>query len=661
MARASLALRELDTPLPPRRLHYDFSSNNVAILLSDILDEITSRRRLHDWDKDLQADSLKGLTSLARSFLRENYDGASNLLLKQGGVEEVLTRYGVNHKQPVDPDTSDVSSFLFFSKFGKNNASRDSARAFSIHISIAKSNSYLNEQMNVSQQSAIILLQTSCLRLQQESFAFIEKFIDSHFSNRASFRDPDQMQPAPGLSVYSSEQKCYRRVTLSCHFPYFELDPINIDVAASGLELGAYDRVKSSLTVSEAELRSKSSSVLLTLVSPTESATFEEEVRLLSNPEALWSVVIINSPISFSRHADLAENLTPIAQYLRGIAACLQVQHYHAQHMFQDLFMRPNARSDDYIDDLLDDEAFTKSRLFHRVVKSSHALHDRISTLLRFVQRLKSQHLEPLTSRAHSYEAVGIAHWQRHLASEIVALEELAQSTTSLRTIAQEDRTALHGVTAVLEARLALQQGDRMKTFTYLATAYLPLATVASIYSMSVLPSAASFASFFVVFAVFMVVTILSGISMSRAKSKFNHGYSKAPTADELTKILRHLWSHVEEYARQYLILLTPPDSFAQDEDGPQMIFAGGIGVLANLWNGWADIAIIRYVSAPGFAFYFMFIDATLLVATVESSTQPGRYKVSMESLLIFISYGTSRDDTSMDHNGWDCVRALDV
>jgi hypothetical protein len=37
----------------------------------------------------------------------------------------------------------------------------------------------------------------------------------------------------------------------------------------------------------------------------------------------------------------------------------------------------------------------------------------------------------------------------------------------------------LHGATAVLEARLAYQQGERIKVLTYLAIIYLPLGTSA--------------------------------------------------------------------------------------------------------------------------------------------------------------------------------------
>jgi hypothetical protein len=80
-----------------------------------------------------------------------------------------------------------------------------------------------------------------------------------------------------------------------------------------------------------------------------------------------------------------------------------------------------------------------------------------------------------------------------------------------LQAKASPQRNALHGVTALLEARTALQQGERIKTLSYLATLYLPLTATASIYSMSVLPSSTTFYSFFLVLAGLVALTITTG------------------------------------------------------------------------------------------------------------------------------------------------------
>ena len=37
----------------------------------------------------------------------------------------------------------------------------------------------------------------------------------------------------------------------------------------------------------------------------------------------------------------------------------------------------------------------------------------------------------------------------------------------------------LHGATALLQSRIAVMQGDRIKLLTYLSMAYLPITTVA--------------------------------------------------------------------------------------------------------------------------------------------------------------------------------------
>jgi hypothetical protein len=54
-----------------------------------------------------------------------------------------------------------------------------------------------------------------------------------------------------------------------------------------------------------------SSSVLLTVVLPDESQTHEEETGLLTNPQALWTVLIVNGPTGFALDAELPEHLSP--------------------------------------------------------------------------------------------------------------------------------------------------------------------------------------------------------------------------------------------------------------------------------------------------------------------------------------------------------------
>ena len=65
----------------------------------------------------------------------------------------------------------------------------------------------------------------------------------------------------------------------------------------------------------------------------------EEALGLLSNPEALWTVLTINGPLNtvdgFSR--DPAEFMTPLAQFVRGICGTVRSQRTQADAIFEDL------------------------------------------------------------------------------------------------------------------------------------------------------------------------------------------------------------------------------------------------------------------------------------------------------------------------------------
>ena len=297
------------------------------------------------------------------------------------------------------------------------------------------------------------------------------------------------------------------------------------------------------------------------MVVPEECPSRQEAIELLKDPQALWAVLKLNCPSYSSAQNNIVEHLTSVSQYTREVVACLSVRHAHAQSIFTFLKLQIQEKDDNI---LFDDDMFSKSCSYHRIIKTCHLVTHSISSSIRFVQRFRETQIAWLCAEAHSSEAHGIAHWKRQLSAEVAALEDLAHQITSFRETVQEDRNALHGATAVLQARLALQQGERMQTLTYLATAYLPLATVASIYSMIVLPSPATLASFFVIFIVFMLMTLLCGISFSKARIKLASNARGTRSYKAKFRVLLGLFEPVQEYLRFYVDILTPGESKAE-------------------------------------------------------------------------------------------------
>lgn len=79
--------------------------------------------------------------------------------------------------------------------------------------------------------------------------------------------------------------------------------------------------------------------MLLTLVVPWEKKQREEAVELLSKPEAIWNVLVINGPSKLGSgfSADPAEFLTPLTQFVRGICGAINSQKLHIEPIFEGL------------------------------------------------------------------------------------------------------------------------------------------------------------------------------------------------------------------------------------------------------------------------------------------------------------------------------------
>ncbi|OQD83973.1 hypothetical protein PENANT_c014G10849 [Penicillium antarcticum] len=269
------------------------------------------------------------------------------------------------------------------------------------------------------------------------------------------------------------------------------------------LVLGQFRPGNSSDPETDVYLFKTSSSVMLTLVVPEESFSKEEEIGLIESPHALWTVLIANGPTRFALDYEPLEHLSPCAQFLRGVL---------------------NDRLQELDDDsLFDDEAFTKSKLYHWAIRMCHELSGSVASNLAHFDKVLDVEVTNLIHKAHVHEKLGLSHWSKKLKDEINELGRLQAEIELLREKAQESRNALHGATAVMEARSALKQGERIQTLTALVLILIRYDSLEnafqSLYSMSVFPSSATFASFFAVLAIAFAFTLLLGINLSRIRT----------------------------------------------------------------------------------------------------------------------------------------------
>ena len=232
---------------------------------------------------------------------------------------------------------------------------------------------------------------------------------------------------------------CYKRVTLSCHISYLTLNSGYEDEdKAEKLDRASLFPLKENIGPTKSitpPLFKASVSVLLTLAVPEESTTRKEEVELLSTPQALWTILVVNSSSAFLASAELRQHLTPIAQFVRGVASSLYTQQVNAR-MIHNLLRNQLNTSDDGT--IFDDENFTKSILYHWAIKTCDALSESLASSLRFIQGMLNSNVEKLCSEAHDQEKIGIDHWVQQLKKEIFELEELHAQILAMKSQVQE-------------------------------------------------------------------------------------------------------------------------------------------------------------------------------------------------------------------------------
>jgi hypothetical protein len=167
-----------------------------------------------------------------------------------------------------------------------------------------------------------------------------------------------------------------------------------------------------------------SSSVLLTLVLPEEQDSREEEMNLLSNPEALWNVLVINAPwgLALGANYESVKFLTPVCQFVRGIYSCLKLNHTNIAAIFWELKTQLRGSESEV---LFDDESFSKSKLYHWMIKTCHDITGSIDTTLKLICRFESDNLDSLRALAHPYEMSGLTCWVSKLRDETAELDSL--------------------------------------------------------------------------------------------------------------------------------------------------------------------------------------------------------------------------------------------
>jgi len=175
-----------------------------------------------------------------------------------------------------------------------------------------------------------------------------------------------------------------------------------------------------------------SSSVLLTITIPQVQPNREEEHRLLSDPEGLWSVIIVNGSWRMASTSNLEplEFQTPIAQFVRGICSTVISQRVNIHPIVHELKEKLRASDDD---SLFDDQQFSKSRMYHWIIKTCHETRASIQANLKFLQDFTTNRLPVLRGKAHVCEQHGIEHWSLRLREEIAELDNIQMEVDSLR------------------------------------------------------------------------------------------------------------------------------------------------------------------------------------------------------------------------------------
>jgi hypothetical protein len=226
------------------------------------------------------------------------------------------------------------------------------------------------------------------------------------------------------LQIIQLRQKCYKRVDISWHITYLTLSTAEAreDTEVDRVRIFPFRHLRDPAKSGYTFLEKASSSVLLTLCTPEESVSREEEVCLLKTPQALWAVLVFNCASEFVSNHRAKQYLTPITQYVRGITSTICTQRINSESIYE--YLKKWLKDSD-LDSIFDDEHFTKSTSYHWAVKTCDELDQSISSTLRLIRRRMENQVDKLGREVHECEKVGIDYWTQQMKEEIFALEEL--------------------------------------------------------------------------------------------------------------------------------------------------------------------------------------------------------------------------------------------
>ncbi|KAK3377536.1 hypothetical protein B0H63DRAFT_477377 [Podospora didyma] len=575
--------------------HYDESSTTGAVL-SHILADLASFKAA-PWENNPQL--VNRLASDAHQYLNTVGRGEANELAGSTAIDDVSIVDGASTRRPVVVDSNLLTKrYFFLSKTARpasHSASATSAPRWSRGC-IAQ----IEEVASPTRRPSLLLLHSFCLRLQNEDPAFIREFVQGHIGFQHMLRMPGQFQSMTNYGTDTDTFKCYRRLSYSFHIPHCILETLEKGTNHPEFpDLKLIEPFTPQWTPAAADQGVKSlcqisSSALLTFFLPETSTSRRQEHDFLTVPGGvLWTLLTVNCIRSRGGNTGTDATTsqpttapTPITQFMGAIHDALQTQRADEQNILDALKNRL-AESDDK--SLFDDKDFTKSHLYHWAIKTCDTVCHSISSTLRFVDRLSEDSVANLNIQfqPHESETPGIEFCERQWMRDVADLEELREQLVSCRKDVQERRNALHGATAVLEARLAIQQGERIKVLTYLAIIYLPLGASASIYSINPLPESATLASFFIVLAAMFLLTAVMGVGMtsiatraaeasrkgSADRSVQPNSSSSSPLGLKIQVVQQWLRLSYDKRFAHYVgyleAVLTPPTRMIDDDNQP--------------------------------------------------------------------------------------------
>lgn len=199
-------------------------------------------------------------------------------------------------------------------------------------------------------------------------------------------------------------------------------------------------------------------SVLLTIVLPEESVTNQEELDLLTLPQGLWTIMVVNchERLAKDMEREPTQYLTPLAQFLRGLTYSLRTQNMNAEAIYDRLKERLRDSDDE---SLFDDEQFTKSTLYHWTVKTCDELRESLMASQRYMTRAFDRKITPLCEKnAHISGQDGLLYWKAEHEAEMHALEELIAQISALCSSVQESVSRLYPVKSSKYPRLTISQ-----------------------------------------------------------------------------------------------------------------------------------------------------------------------------------------------------------